>query len=481
MIDATVVFERNWEAIHRICDTCSGTGLVNGISCSFCGTGEGKNKGSGRYYKYIINEGSSGSSKTSSLILLTYLIGFEQKGKRMSVWRDTKKDCRDTVMYDMLHRYYPNYPHYNLVHIVGSQGFFTFPSKSTMEICGTDDENKVHGWNGHITWFNEPYDIPRETFDQLDMRTEDFVLIDWNPKMAHWVDDLKKTDRAIVIKSTFKDNPFCPPERKTKILSYQPVKYASCVRDGILTEGEAQQYNLTENKKGLSDQQLNELARCKENERTKSANQFNWQVYGLGEKAEKPNRILNFEEISDEDYHKINAKVYYASDWGTVDPWAILEAKYYDGGLYLHERNYRSENEIRANLLPQEIEQIEKLDEGLVRWVFDRLNISKKSIIVCDDNREMKVIALRQAGYDYAIKATKGQDSVREGISLLQSIRVYFTSSSKNLQYEQENYEWQTDRYGYVTETPVDRDNHLIDCARYIANFLKINGIIKTI
>src|SRR5690606_20754252 len=125
----------------------------------------------------------------------------------------------------------------------------------------------IHGYNGHVIWLNEPYKFSRDSFDQLDMRAEDFIVIDWNPQQAHFIDDLKKDPRALVIHSTFQDNPYCPPEQKAKILSYQPVKFASVVIDKLMSEAEAKAYNLTENPADLTEKQINELARCKENER----------------------------------------------------------------------------------------------------------------------------------------------------------------------------------------------------------------------
>jgi phage terminase large subunit len=454
---ATIVYEKNWNAIHAT------------------------NPDGTRRFRYIINKGSSRSSKTRSLIDIFWLYGWANQNKRLSVWRNTKKDCKDTVGHDM-RRVYPFMPNYRTEYFNKSESVYTLPTMSAIEIRGTDDEEQVMGYNGEVAWLNEPYKISKDTFDQIDQRTEDFIIIDWNPKKAHWVLDLEKDARAIVIHSTFRDNPFCPREQKIKILSYQPVKMCSVVVDKIMTEIEAKAYDLTENKRSLSERQIKELARCKENERKNSASAYKWSVYGLGIKAEKPNRIFNWEEISDDQYNAIDAKRYYGTDWGTVDPWGILEAKYYDGALYLRELNYRSENEIRQGLTPTEVQQIESMDEGIVRWHFERLGVPKNEINICDDNRPLKVRALREAGWDYAITAIKGQGSVMDGINLLENLKVYYTSSSKNLAYEQENYERKVDRYGIVIDDePEDRDNHLIDPARYIATWLQVSGIIKVI
>jgi len=166
-----------------------------------------------------------------------------------------------------------------------------------------------------------------------------------------------------------------------------------------------------------------------------------------------------------------------------VDPFGIVEAKYYDGGLYLHELNYLSENQIKESLTPAELQRIhnpqDEENQTLVKWVFSKLNVSKKSYIICDTNRPMKILALHQAGYDYSVEAPKPPGSIIDGIDLVSGLRVYYTSSSKNLKAEQENYSRIVDRYGIVLEEPEDRNNHLCDPVRYIALFLELMGIIK--
>jgi len=344
---------------------------------------QARNEDGTRKYRYILLSGSSRSSKTTSTIQNYYTEAWNEENKRFSVWRNEKKVCKDTVGHDMKN-IFPTMPYYSpsAVTFHKTESVYTFPLGSIIEICGTDDPDKVHGYNGDVIWLNEPYTISRETFDQLDQRTNDYVIIDMNPKMAHWTDDLKKDSRCLVLHSTFRDNAYCPKEQKIKILSYQPVKMCQIVLDKILPEAEAKAYNLSENPLNLSERLLTELSRCKENERKASASAYKWSVYGLGLHAEKPNRIFFWEEISDDQYNAIDAVKYYGVDWGVVDPWGILEAKYYDGALYLHELNYLSENELKDTLLPIEIEAINKVEEGLVRWLFTKLNINKKAYII---------------------------------------------------------------------------------------------------
>ncbi len=463
-MEATIVFQKVWEAVH---------------AC---------NEDGERRYRYIILTGSSRSSKTASAIQVCHLYAKEGENKRITVWRDTKKDCKDTVLHDAL-SYMKMWGEYKVGQEFNkTESIFTYGTGSTFEIHGTDDEEKVMGLNKAVTWLNEPYKISRDTFDQLDQRTEDFVVIDWNPKKNHWIEDVALDPRAIVIHSTFKDNPFCPPEQRHKILSYQPVSRCALVMDKVLTESEARAYDIVNNPRDFPAKQIKELIRCRFNEDKRTAKAFEWDVYGLGLKAERPHRIFRWEEIADEEYHAITGAVRTnATDWGTVDAWGTLESKYRDGCLYLHERNYLSEDKIREALTPteraivagQETEKEHMHSTGIVTFHFSRLGIAKDVDLICDNNRPRKIAALRREGYR-AFPAAKGADSIRDGIDILTNIRVFYTRSSKNLEYEQENYCRKVVN-GIVTDEPEDDNNHLIDPARYIAQHLQARGIIKSL
>ena len=457
MLEVTEVFEENWNAIHAV------------------------NPDGSRKYRYIINEGSSRSSKTFSLIDCCDLYARSYENKRITVWRDTKTDCKDTVLVDVLFRLKSTNRYKVDQTFNKTESKFGYSNDSSFEIHGTDEENKVMGLGQDVAWFNEPYKISKGVFDQVDQRTKDFVIIDWNPKMGHFIDDLKKDKRAIVIHSTFKKNPFCPPEQKAKILSYQPLSMCEAVELKLLTENDARQYNTETNILNLSQQQIAEIILCKENEFKRSADPYKWSVYGLGLKAEKPNRIFKWNKISLSDYQKINTPLYYGSDWGSVDPWAILESKYLDGNLYLRELNYDSENIIRAKIKPSELEIIRSKDEGIVTWMFGKLGIPFSRPIVCDSNRPLKVTALRRSGWEYAISAIKPTGSKIDGIDLLNNLNVYYVEGGANIENEQENYSRKVDRYGVVLEEPEDFDDHCMDAARYIALYLEQEGIIRKV
>jgi hypothetical protein len=62
-----------------------------------------------------------------------------------------------------------------------TESIFKFKNGSSIHIEGTDDSVKIHGYHCDVLWINEGYELSRETFDQLDMRCSDFVILDLNP------------------------------------------------------------------------------------------------------------------------------------------------------------------------------------------------------------------------------------------------------------------------------------------------------------
>jgi phage terminase large subunit len=65
--------------------------------------------------------------------------------------------------------------------------------------------------------------------------------------------------------------------------------------------------------------------------------------------------------------------------------------------------------------------------------------------------------------------ASKGQDSIRNSIDILQRFTLQVTKTSVNLIKELRNYTWDTDRTGASLGVPIDKYNHAIDAVRYVA------------
>lgn len=387
-IQATPVFQNNWEALQS------------------------------KKYKYIINSGSSRSSKTFSIIQIFWLLAWTKERTKLAVFRNTKKDCKDTVLQDML-KYYPTLENWDSIKYNKTESTLSFPNGSTIYIEGTDDELKVHGYHSDYLWFNEIYKVPLEVFNQLDMRCSGTVFLDYNPIGKMWSDDLLKQDNAIVLHSTFKDNPFCPIEQKKKILSYEPTPY-----------------NIQQN----------------------TASDYLWTVYGLGLKAEKPNRIFkNWKIIPDEHFEKLPYPMYYGMDFGLSAPSTLVAMKF-DGDqtFFFKEILYKPMNKMNGTLSDE----------------LHNLAIDKRLEIICDSSNEINETEgrkLRNSGYNI-IFAIKGKGSVKAGIELLQKKIVYYTKSSENLEQEYENHSWRIVQ-GIQLDEPEQGNDHAIDACKYVSNW----------
>lgn len=388
-IKATKVFEQNWDAIHEL------------------------DENGNRKYRYIINEGSSRSSKTWSINQIIYLTLVSKLNKRITVWRKYRTDCRATVYRDFNNFLNDrDYYLYDTIRHNKTESSF-YANNSVIEFNGTDDHQKVHGLTQSIAWFNEVNEITKGVFDQIDQRTSDYCVFDWNPSQSHWVDKLKKHPRALVIHSTFRDNPFCPLESKLKILGYEPTP---------------------------------------ENDIKGTSDKYMWEVYGLGIKAEKPNKIYHgWKEIDRLEFDRLPYTSYFWLDFGETNPTAFGEIKYNDRKAYLNELIYKPGKEIPS------------LPEAL-----DNLGIEKGTdLIICDSASPEKILELQVAGF-YAVAGTKGR--VVDGISFMSKLQIHYTNTSDNIKHEYDNYEWELDRYDLPTEKPIKKDDHHMDGSRYVLN-----------
>jgi PBSX family phage terminase large subunit len=393
---ATIVFEKIWNAINA------------------------KNPDGSRKYKYIINTGSSRSSKTYSILQTHWISCLQNPNTRVSIWRETKADCKMTILAD-LKKAVNSFPNIDNVVFNKTESIYTFPNGSTIEFMGGDEENRVHGFQGDIAHLNEPYKFGLEAFNQIDMRTSGYLIIDWNPKNKHWIDEVSKRDNAIVIHSTYKDNPFVPEEQKKKILSYDP----------------SNPYNVEQ---GTADAYLHA-------------------VYALGLKAEKPNRIFKgWKTLTDKDFYKLPFQTYYGLDFGLSAPTSLVAMKFDgDENYFFKEILYKPLNDIKGSLTDE----------------FERLGIEKHVQIICDSGNELnkeEARKLKNAGYN-VIQAKKGSGSISAGIETMQKSKIHYTNESLNIESEYESYSWKVWQ-GIQMDVPEENgDDHALDAMKYVISW----------
>jgi phage terminase large subunit len=185
-LKSTIVFEKNYDALYN-----------NGA-------------------RFIINEGGSRSSKTYSLCQLLMVYCLQNPNKVVSIIRKTFPALRATAMRDFLEVLKEAGIYEKTSHNM-SEHIYTFPNGSIVEFFSVDDEQKIRGRKRHVAWCNEANELFLDDFTQLNMRTEQKLIFDYNPSDSNsWLYELPK-DESILIKSTYRDNPFLPDTIKRQI------------------------------------------------------------------------------------------------------------------------------------------------------------------------------------------------------------------------------------------------------------------------
>jgi len=283
---------------------------------------------------------------------------------------------------------------------------YTFETGSSIEFFSADQPGKVRGPRRERLFINEANNIPYETFDQLEVRTKEFVYLDWNPTNEFWFySDLqqKRNDIEHII-LTYKDN-----EALDK-----------AIVDSIEQRKE---------RKGW------------------------WKVYGLGELGEIEGKIYKDWDVIDEIPHFAKLERY-GLDFGySNDPTSIVAVYYFQGGYIIDEVCFQkglSNKQIADILNNQE-------NHGLV--VCD--SAEPKSI------DELKLHGINAVGVDKKRGETKSDTFVKWSIDLVQQQRISITKRSINVIKEYRNYLWETDKDGVVLNVPEHQFSHSMDAIRY--------------
>lgn len=362
-------------------------------------------------YKYIMHVGSSRSSKSFSLEEAAVRKCETEPNTRINIWRDTKESLAGSIWADFKKLFPLSGRKYNFPRNTVS---IQFENGSRIEPHGADSTN-AHGTTQDVAWLNEPYRVTNEAFDQIDMRSNQ-VWLDLNPKDRHWSDVIARNPRCKMIHSTFMLNPFCPPQQKAKILSYDPANPVN-VANG-------------------------------------TADMYMHQVYALGLKAEKPNRIFKgWEQMPLSAYQDLPYNEYHGLDFGKISPTSLVSIKFNGTNeFYVYPRMYKPMQDM-AEGLPKEMEKI----------------IDKKIVTVVDPADKENRLDLMRNGFNI-IKASKGAGSVDGGISLMQKFKIFYVYDEE-FEFEYDNYEWEIIK-GVNLDRPVKKDDHYMDALRYVITWL---------
>ena len=287
---------------------------------------------------------------------------------------------------------------------------YKFLNGSFIEFFSADQPDKLRGARRHVLFVNECNNIDFESYNQLSIRTRDFIYLDYNPTQEFWVHTelIKDADSDFVV-LTYKDN---------EALDAAIVK---------------------------------EIEKAKEKAKTSKYWENWWRVYGLGQVGSLDGVI--FSNWSSIDQVPTNAKLIgYGMDFGfTNDPTTLIGVYQYDDNLIIDEKIYRQG----------------MLNSDIIREM-SRLGINKTDKIYADSAEPKSIEEIYRSGFNIK-PVLKGADSIKFGIQILQEHKLFVTKESTNLIKELRAYTWDKDKTGKSLNTPIDDYNHAIDAMRYLA------------
>lgn len=364
----------------------------------------------------VINRGGTRSSKTFSLCQLMCMKLISEPNKRIIIARKTFPSLRHSVYKDMI-TMLQDYKIYQLGTHNKSEHTFTYHyTKSQLIFISVDDAHKVRGLEANYVWLNEADAFAYEDFNQLYLRLsrksednkQNQIYLDFNPSdMYSWIKtELEDKGRAQIIKSNYKDNTF---------LDYKTVKRIEYMKDNDPTF---------------------------------------WQIFGMGEWGEIKGVIYNNWEAVEALPLSYDWR-FMGLDFGfTNDPSALIEIRKEGQYVYVNELIYETG---LTNL-----DLIDKMvGMGITNVTIYADSAEPKSIAEINRTSEARAAKIR------LVPTTKGRDSVKHGINIVQQQKLRITKNSHNLQKEIRNYKWQ-EKNGELINAPINaQGDHALDALRY--------------
>lgn len=359
-------------------------------------------------YKGVVLEGSSRSGKTfAGVDFQLYLSSVEKQKLIINNVRETYNSFKTTLFDDFDKR----------LNQIGLYSPFSNKDVQTFNLMGNkvnfigaDKVGKVHGAGSDFFFINEALEgISRQFFDQLEQRCRKFWWMDYNPSVSdHWIFELEKRPDVKFVRSTFIDNPFISKNEKTKILSYEP----------------------------------NEI-----NILNGTADDYMWQVYGLGLRSSPEGLVFKNVTIIDQLPENYESE-WFGIDFGfTHDPTAIVQVRKQGNNLYAKLLIYKPID--NGLLLSQIVEQIGKQH---IYWADTA------------DGEEGMISSLRRYGFSvYPVNKYPG--SIKTGIDIMKRFKLHVVRDV-DAQKEINNYKWRKIN-GISLNEPIDAFNHFWDAFRY--------------
>ena len=351
-------------------------------------------------------QGSSRSSKTTSIVIWLCVYAQGHDDTSISIVRETLPALKGSVLRDFRWAM-------QLLGLWEDKRFkkgdlmYEFDNGSYVEFFSCSDEQRLRGRKRNILFVNEANELTFLEWQQLQMRTTLFSILDYNPSFneEHWINQVNKENKTFFFISTYKDNPFL--EQK------------------VIDEIESLQWK----------------------------NPSLWRVYGLGLQAIIEGLVFENVEIIDEIPRWCKKHRFLGMDIGySQDPTAIVEVCITDDALYIDEVCY----------------QTKMLTSDITDVIKDKIAQEHYKFKVISESADPRLIdEVYNAGIDiHPVRKYAG--SIMAGINKMKEYKICITKRSVNLIRESKNYTYRKDKNGNWMNEPIDAFNHGNDAVRYV-------------
>ena len=244
--------------------------------------------------KIVVQQGGTRSGKTYNILLwIIFCYCHNNTGKIVTICRKTFPALRGTVMRDFF-TILKDYGIYSEEHHSKTANEYKI-NGNTLEFISLDMPQKLRGRKRDLLFGNEANELSFEDWQQLLFRTNEKVILDYNPSEEfHWIyDSVLNRDDVEFHQTTYKDNPFLGDVIKQEI------------------------------------------------ERLQSIDENYWRVYGLGERGQSRSLVYTFQTIKE--VPKEAKLIAYGLDFGfSADPTSLV-CTYIEGdNMYVDELIYRT-------------------------------------------------------------------------------------------------------------------------------------------
>lgn len=204
----------------------------------------------------------------------------------------------------------------------------------------------------------------------------------------------------------------------------------------------------------ISDHRCNPFLSKEEHEKIEKIEDYElWKVYARGKTGKLKGLIFPEFRIVDRMPEVLECKGnWYGLDFGyTNDPTALENMRLAHGELWVDELLFEA-----------------GYDNPMIARVMKTNGIMRRDVVIADCAEPKSISEINSFGFNVR-PSSKGPDSIKNGIQILQRYKINVTRRSTGIIQEMKRYKWKVDKNGVMLNVPIEVWNHGIDAIRYVS------------